>query len=358
MDNPSPAGGLQKIADLAGVSRMTVSRALRNQPNVKPAVREKILRIAAEIGYRPDPLISTLMARLKQQRPGHVSEVIAFLSADSEGPEQWSRSTTARRFFEGASARARQLGYRLEHFWAGERGLTPQRLSRMLWARSISGLLLAPSYAAHQHNYAGFDWRNFAPACLGYTMTHPELHRACNNQYLTMRTALNRLREMGYRRPGLAISRSDDNRVLNHWQAAYLASQAIHAGPDQQLPIFLSDTRMESPANRRPFQRWVLAHRPDVVVSVCHYFLMDWIREAGLRIPDDMGYADLDLTLHMMGKVSGMDQNSERVGAAAVDLIAGQHHRNERGIPDVPTVISVTGEWREGRTVRDSSARD
>ncbi len=369
---PAPDNKLQTIADLAGVSRMTVSRALRNQPNVRAELRERIQKIATEIGYRPNPLISTLMADLKRNRsrqrgrgqgagPGNEErspEVIAFLTADPEGRDQWRRSETVELFHTGAAERAAQLGYRLEHFWAKEDGMTPARLSRVLWSRGISGLLLAPSWMSFQHDYPEFDWSRFSAACLGYTMSQPDLHRACNNQYLTMRGALRRLRKLGYHRIGLAISRSDDNRVLNHWQAAYLADQTAHDVAESRIPVFLSDQVMEMPVNRRPFQNWVKQHMPDVVVSVHHGFLRDWMEETGLRVPEDIGYADLDLSGDMFGRVAGMDQNSRFVGAAAIDLIVGQHHRNERGIPAMPTITSVNGSWRDGETVCKQVAKN
>lgn len=45
---------LQEIAELAGVSTATVSRALNDRPGVNPETREEILRIAREIGYMPN----------------------------------------------------------------------------------------------------------------------------------------------------------------------------------------------------------------------------------------------------------------------------------------------------------------
>ena len=44
---------LQQIADLAGVSRGTVDRALNNRGRIRPEVAEKIKKIAKELGYRP-----------------------------------------------------------------------------------------------------------------------------------------------------------------------------------------------------------------------------------------------------------------------------------------------------------------
>ena len=49
------------IAELCGVTRGTVDRALNNRPGIKPATREKILKAAEELGYRPDYLGQSLV---------------------------------------------------------------------------------------------------------------------------------------------------------------------------------------------------------------------------------------------------------------------------------------------------------
>lgn len=46
------AGTIQQIADLAGVSRGTVDRALNGRGRIKPEVAENIKKIAQELGYR------------------------------------------------------------------------------------------------------------------------------------------------------------------------------------------------------------------------------------------------------------------------------------------------------------------
>ncbi len=45
---------IKDIAEEAGVSLMTASRALRDAGDVSPKTREKVLKIAAELGYRPN----------------------------------------------------------------------------------------------------------------------------------------------------------------------------------------------------------------------------------------------------------------------------------------------------------------
>ena len=47
-----PRVGQRKIAERAGVSISTVSRALNNVPGVKDTVQQRILGAAAELGYQ------------------------------------------------------------------------------------------------------------------------------------------------------------------------------------------------------------------------------------------------------------------------------------------------------------------
>ncbi len=57
---------MEQVAALAGVSKITVSRALRGSDLVRPEVRERIARIAAEAGYRMNVAARSLRTRRTQ----------------------------------------------------------------------------------------------------------------------------------------------------------------------------------------------------------------------------------------------------------------------------------------------------
>ena len=54
---------LEDIARLAGVSSATVSRIINHTANVKPATREKVLRVIEEYHFTPNPSAQSLMTR-------------------------------------------------------------------------------------------------------------------------------------------------------------------------------------------------------------------------------------------------------------------------------------------------------
>jgi LacI family transcriptional regulator len=54
---------LKQIAELAGVSRSTASRVLNQHPGVRPEVRERVLQVMREYGFRPDSAARSLASR-------------------------------------------------------------------------------------------------------------------------------------------------------------------------------------------------------------------------------------------------------------------------------------------------------
>src|SRR3954451_23512658 len=54
---------IEEIADLADVSRSTVSRVLNNHPSVRPSVRERVQQVIQENRYTPRAAARSLASR-------------------------------------------------------------------------------------------------------------------------------------------------------------------------------------------------------------------------------------------------------------------------------------------------------
>lgn len=63
---PQDRPTMEKVAELAGVSKITVSRALRGSDLVRPELRERIVQIAADAGYRMNLAARSLRTRRTQ----------------------------------------------------------------------------------------------------------------------------------------------------------------------------------------------------------------------------------------------------------------------------------------------------
>ncbi|UWM64892.1 LacI family DNA-binding transcriptional regulator [Enterobacter sp. CP102] len=79
---------LNDIAELAGVTKMTVSRYLRTPDKVKPETAGRIASVIAEIGYEPDPdnpaMSSTVVPRIGVLIPSFHNQIFADLLAGIE----------------------------------------------------------------------------------------------------------------------------------------------------------------------------------------------------------------------------------------------------------------------------------
>ena len=67
---------MRDVAEAAGVSRMTVSRALKPNSSVSEATRERILKVVHELNYVPDQMAGSLSSK----RSGFVAVLVPSLN--------------------------------------------------------------------------------------------------------------------------------------------------------------------------------------------------------------------------------------------------------------------------------------
>jgi LacI family transcriptional regulator len=346
-DPAKPARGklpptLRAIARLAGVSHVTVSLALRNSPRISAATRARVIAVARRAGYQPDPHVAELMGRLRLGRGGASAPTIAYLSFSLTSADmQWT--PTVARFLAGAEVRAAQLGYTLERFLVGAGGLTPARLTAVLRARNIRGVLVSP--LAQDGGTLALDWPRLAAVAFSYSLAQPQLHRVGCHHAHTMAVALRELTQRGYRRCGVYLREGTDARVGHAWLAMYYHHWHVaHPGSAPPPPLFVARW------SEAEFSRWFRRHGFDAVLTV-HPPVLTWLRDLGLRVPRDAGFVNLDWSPGA-GDPAGIDQRSELVGAAAIELVAAQLSQHEYGLPAAPKMVMIESQWREGATVR------
>lgn len=319
---------------------MTVSRALRNDRVIPPTTRQRIQKIARQVGYRPNPLVSTLMTHVRASRSASTQTTLAHVTAIHK-LGGWREYYPSVEYVEGATQRANELGFALEEFWLREPGMTSQRMSQILLARGIRGVLLGGLVSVLGH--LSLKWPEFAVATLGYSVRLPQIHRAVPDYVQNVTIAIRELKRRGYRRIGMALISPLDVRTAHRWSAGYFTHQQRTRAADR-VPLLEPKTLDEA-----TFLKWLDRHRPDAVIGT-DLRILTWLRNHGVQVPRDVGFAIL--VRKPSDKVAGVDNNSRAIGAAAIDLIASQLQRNEYGIPKVPKVVHIRGEWVDGPTVR------
>lgn len=333
------------IAAKAKVSRMTVSLALRNSPEISRPTARRIHTLAQRLGYTPDPQLSNLMAKLRRSTRERTPITIALITNEDEGTT-WRNFFTHTGYFEGAQAQARAQGYGVEEFRLYTAGMSEARLSQVLAARGIEGAIILPFINRAPTLGLDFEWSRFSIVSCGYSLQQPALHRSCAAHMRGVMEVCRQLHALGYRRLGLAVDRDQDRRAGHNWTAGFLAANHILPGA-RPAPIHCPEAQTE-----RAFRAWFRRHRPDAVVHIRREGdILPWIERCGARVPDDVGYAFLDLWPSMPA-ISGLNQQADQIGAAALDLVATAIRHNERGLPASPKIVLTEGRWVPGRTVR------
>ena len=327
------------VARAAGVHVTTVSLALRNHPRLPEATRLRLQQLAAKLGYAPDPVLRALVSYRGRVMERRNPPTLAYVT-NWNTRWGWKQVTAHPDFFAGAEEKAKELGFRLEHFWLREPGLTAGRMSRILEARGIGGIVLA-SHVREIDDELQFDWTRFSAVKIDYFPHQPHLPNVTNNQLHIIRLAMERVLAAGHRRIAFVMDEGWDITVDRLWSVGFLWSQQ-DLPVRQRLPIYLIP-------HRTPLEDWLQQHRPEVVISKAE-FVMPAFQRLGWQVPRDVAFADLFLE-DFSGQVAGVRQNHREVGALAVEILAGRLQHNIRGVPAVPTTTFVDGTWFEGASL-------
>ena len=333
---------IRDLATFLGVHHSTVSRAMKNDPRLRPETVERVQEASRKFGYKPDPMLSALMAYRSETRKTSYQSTLAWVTnyPTRDGWKQFEKNA----YLRGAEKRAGELGYLIEPFWLGEKGITPSRVSKILFSRSIQGLLFLPQARSRAH--LNLEWEKFSGVTFGRSLAKPRLHDVDNDHYASMSILMRQLKRKGYRRIALAIWPRVNESNDRTWTAAYWSFQTVL--PQSQIPVFMDPL----PWKIERFKKWMSKYRPDVVVSHSEVPLQ-WMQEMGLSVPGDVGFAMAAKHGELPAHYSGIDENSELVGETAINVLVHMIKGGEKGIPRIPISTLVEGSWGEGQTLRN-----
>jgi LacI family transcriptional regulator len=332
---------LRSLAKALGLSRTTVSDALRGSPRVDPNTAQRVKKAAREAGYRRNPLAGALMSELRRSRGTAFRGVLAAI--DFQEPERPEYAAHYHReLVIGADTRAAELGFKVEKFSVGHAGVSVQRLDSILQSRGIHGVILLPAW--EEPDLSNLDWTRFAGVYTDYIIERPALHSVCPDHYRSLLAALQRLAKLGYRQPGLFLQRHQDERLQYRWGAAFRAFQESHSEIKTVPPLIVDAFTKDQ------FVKWFRRHKPDVVIGH-HTTAIEWMEACGAQVPATHGFVCLNVLMKTR-PCAGLDLQPQTLGARATELLIAQLQRNETGIPEWPATTTIPARWVDGPTIR------
>lgn len=316
---------LRDVAERAGVSRSTASRALSGRGYVAEPVREKVLGTAQELGYVPDAMARTL----KQQK----SRSIGILVTDLRN--QFYADLAA-----GASKQAKAGGYTTVLVDDGLSEEDDETIAEAFVSLRVGGVVVTPTTAT-------------VPAYLArHRIPVVEVDRqfaADRNDAVVVdnrggaRAATAHLLGLGHRRIALLIDETDWTTGENRHRGYRDAYAAAGVPVDDELVIPVGwDVEDCRPRAVEILRR---ADRPTAVFAANNVLAEGvWraIVELGLRIPDDVSLVAFDdapwMSMVTPG-VTAVAQDAVELGAVAVrrllQRLAGPDGEPETTVLDV-----------------------
>ncbi len=358
---------LRDITAQCRYSLATVSRALRDDPRISEATKQEIQQLAKEMGYRPNPMIKSLMLAHKRGSPRN--ELVSNIGWLNTHPDKdiWHNTPYGRHLMGAAKQRAHELGYGFEVLWSVEPGLSVKRLHQIAHTRYVRGLLVPGTVNTLMDE--GFPWDQYTVVCIRERqLGQVDWHRSSAASRKNTQTAFHHLRVLGYRRIGFAggiyIRDEEDTQQMLDFNAGdvdhhdsllqdgvcaqlsgYLCSQAFIRKEDRMHP-FLFNSDPHGP--QTSLIEWLKEMRPEAVI--CNgRIIHDAAVAAGFRVPEDLAIAHTHLDDDVEGW-AGINPHLVRQSRSAVDMLCAQIERNERGLPDFPKHMHIEGEWCDGWT--------
>jgi DNA-binding transcriptional ArsR family regulator len=338
---------MESIARALGVSRMTVSRALRGSASVAEGLREAVLEEAKRQGYKPNPLISAWMKQVRQGEEAASKPAIAYVSPlPRTGPHSTSANSYLREMRRGARQRARELGFKLWEFHDAGSEIAWEEVAERMTAAGVAGVILAPGNFLVRDIRVELPWEHFCFAAIGFSMSRPAMHTINDEQHSGTTAILRRLQAAGCRRIGCMSSPHHEEHHSHGRIAAFLAWQ--QETPDAgRIPLLrVADLPKDLARFHGRIREWCARHRPEVIVGTpsLRQHLHDALKGLGseTRLPDFCGLG-INPQEPLYQTQYGITEPCFEIGLGALEMIAGLVYRHETGLPEHPVLIEVPG---------------
>lgn len=325
---------IKDIARLAGVSSPTVSRALHGRGRISDATRERITKLADEVGYMP-----SLVARgLVTQR----SYCVGLIVPQFADPFQ---SEVA----QGVEDEARQHGYSLFMASAGVDPARELEIARTFHGRQVDGIVVSASRAGNRYLELGRE----SGIPIVQINTHVEddkFHSIRHDDYTGICQLMRYLIQCGYQRIAHVGNERGIRATVDRYrawsdtmQAAGLKPELAVNGPNGRI---YGGTVAGELLLTRAQQLWgsppeaICCYNDTMAVGV-----LSVLRQHQLRVPDDIaltGFDDIDIAAFVEPPLTTWRQPRHKMGVEAMKVLLSLI--NQEASTSSPQITPMGGE--------------
>jgi LacI family transcriptional regulator len=317
---------LVDIAERVGVSVMTVSKALRDQPDVSAATRARIKLVAKEMGYVPDSSAQHLRTR--------TTKLFGLIIPSTTNP-------VFARMVYAIEERAHELGYDVLLSHTHNQPEREEKCIERLLARRVDGFFISPVYRLESDVRC---YRTLQASQIPVVLLGPPA--AFCSQFVTVQTdelgasfaATRHLLDLGHKRIAYFTGPLQATWAQERYEGFRRAHRDAGLDVDDRLVFHAGSTIEDGTkaalqfANEKCDATAVQAVN-DLVAIGCAEALL----QQGIRIPQNLslvGFGNILVAEHFRVPLTTVRQAKFRLGIAAVDamlqLLRGEKVENQR----------------------------
>lgn len=322
-----PFTTLDDVALAAGMSRAQTSRALRGDPGVRPETRERIAKIATELGYRPNLAARSLVS-------AH-SSMVGLLIGDPTNPFHIELAQSIDRALIKAGFEP------MTTLRASDDTSIGSAVERLLRLRAAGVVLIANSISAKAISNVA---ESLPCVYLGsLSVKHPRVTAITVDDNAGIRSAMQHLLALGHRR--IAHLGGGTEASAKERTKAYCEAME-EAGLE---PFFLRGTH-DAASGRRGVDVLFSDPEPPTAILASNDFLalgiLDRLRGMGLSVPEDVsviGFDDIPNASNSVFSLTTLRQDTEAQAQVVVDslreILANKAKRTRRHIMPVELIV-------------------
>ncbi|HWH72164.1 MAG TPA: LacI family DNA-binding transcriptional regulator [Candidatus Sulfotelmatobacter sp.] len=317
---------LKDIAERVGVSVMTVSKALRDEPDVSVATKARIKLLAQQLGYVPDSSAQGLRTR--------TTKLFGLVISSLANPI-FSRVLLA------VEERAYELGYDVLLAYTLNQPEREETCIRRLLSRRVDGLFVSPVYrmGSEARIYQELLARQVPTVLLGHPAPFcSQFVHVASDDLLAGYAVTHHLLKLGHKRIAFLAGPPATPWTQERFEGYRRALREAGMDVDDKL-VFQAGRTLEEGAkaamqllSEAPDATAVQAVNDLVAVGCAEVFL-----QQGLKIPQDISVAGFGNTLlgeYFRVPLTTVNQPKHRLGSAAMDamvqLLHGQRPEPKR----------------------------
>jgi DNA-binding LacI/PurR family transcriptional regulator len=304
---------LKDIALRGGVSVMTVSKVLRNAPDISPGTKARIKALAEEMGYVPDSLAQGLRTRS--------TRTIGLVIPTVTNP-LFARGIVA------VEEQCHELGLEVMLGHSLNDSAREEAVIRRFLSRRVDGLIISPVYRLApksaiyeellEEKSAVVIWGHKAPFCAGFTSVESE-------DVLGAYAATQHLIELGHRRiayfAGPSVAPWNQERLEGYRRGL----RENHIEVEESL-IFSAGASIEE-GEKAALQMLNEGARP-TAIQCCNDMVAigaaSVLKKQGVQIPGDIsivGFGNILLCEHFCVPLTTVHQPKFRMGTVAMEFL-------------------------------------